>query len=166
MNLPIVLYNVPSRTGRALDNATVIRLRKALPNIAALKHATGHVDGIDELFGECDIIVLSGDDSITWPLMAVGGAGVISVIANLTPGLMSNLTQAASQGRRDEALALHRKVQSLCDAIAEVGPNPITIKTAMALVGLIREEFRLPLCPVDDAGRDTIRNILTRFDLL
>ncbi len=166
VELPVVLYNVPFRTGCALENKTVIRLRREFPNIVAIKHATGTVDGVDELLSECDIIVLSGDDSITWPLMALGASGVISVIANLTPGLMKDLTQAALCGDGDKVLALHRTVGRLCDAIGKFGPNPIPIKTAMALAGLMSEEFRLPLCPVDAAGREAIERILRRFDLL
>ena len=164
-DLPVVLYNVPFRTGVAIDNATVIRLRKAFSNIVAVKHATGRVAGVDELLSESDIIVLSGDDSITWPLMSLGASGVISVIANLAPGMMKDLTQAALEGGAANALSLHRALGELADGIGKFGPNPIPIKTALAVAGLIEEELRLPLCPLDRAGREAVEEVLRRYDL-
>ena len=88
VDLPIVLYNVPKRTGVSISNDVVARLRRAFPHIAALKHATGSVDGVTELLELCDIAVLSGDDALTWPLMSIGAVGVISVISNLAPSLI------------------------------------------------------------------------------
>lgn len=166
VDVPIVLYNVPMRTGAAIENATVIRLRRQFPNIVAIKHATGRVDGVDELLGECDIVVLSGDDAITWPLMALGARGVISVISNLVPDRVKSLAAAALAGDGATALQVHRKLAALCDALAAFGPNPIPIKTAMAVAGLIREEFRLPLAPIDQPGREHVSRILKRFEVL
>jgi len=165
VDIPVVLYNVPVRTGRALDNETVARLRQSYPNIAAIKHATGQVAGVDELLRTCDISVLSGDDALTWPLMALGATGVISVIANLVPQWMKELVKAGHAGNRAQVLPIHRKVQELAEALAKFGPNPIPIKTAMAIAGLIEEEFRLPLCPLDSHDRALLEKALCHHEL-
>ena len=166
VDLPIVLYNVPKRTGVTISNDTVVLLRKAFPNVVALKHATGSVDGVTELLGRCDISVLSGDDSLTWPLMALGAVGAISVIGNLVPGLLKSLVSSALTGDCPAALSCHGQVHDLAEGIGRFGPNPVPIKAAMALAGLIEEEFRLPLCPVDAEARDSIAEVLRRHGLL
>jgi 4-hydroxy-tetrahydrodipicolinate synthase len=165
VNLPIVLYNVPVRTGVNLDNDTVVGLRKRFPNIVAIKDATGNVNNVTELASRCDIAVLSGDDVLTWPLLALGGAGVISVIANLVPSLMRSLVDAASRADTSGALQAHRKVYDLATGLGRFGPNPIPIKTAMALAGLIAEEFRLPLCELDGDARKGIASLLRRHEI-
>ena len=166
VELPIVLYNVPTRTGVDMGNDVVARLREAHANIVAIKDAGGDVDRMTDLASRCDIVVLSGDDSLTWPLMALGAAGVISVLSNLTPSLMKSLVTAAAAGEVTSVLPLHRKVYDLAVGLGRFGPNPIPIKTAMALSGLVREEFRLPLCPVDKSARSGIEAILRRHELL
>lgn len=166
VTIPVVLYNVPFRTGQSLANETVARLRQRYPNIVAIKHATGSVAGVDELAGLCDIAVISGDDSLTWPLMALGAVGVISVVSNLVPRWMKELVDVALAGQGQKALALHRKISDLADGIGRFGPNPIPIKTAMAAAGLLREEFRLPLCPLEDKARSEIIAILRRHELV
>lgn len=166
VTIPVVLYNVPFRTGQSLANETVARLRQRYPNVVAIKHATGSVAGVDELAGLCDIAVISGDDSLTWPLMALGAVGVISVVSNLVPRWMKDLVDAALAGNNLQALALHRKISDLADGIGRFGPNPIPIKTAMAAAGLLHEEFRLPLCPLDDKARGEIAAILCRHELV
>lgn len=165
-DLPIVLYNVPARTGVNLDNDVVVRLREAFPNIAALKDATGNVDHVTDLRSRCDIAVLSGDDSLTWPLMALGAVGVVSVIANLVPSLMKSLVVAGLAGEVAAALAIHRKVYDLAIGIGRYGPNPLPIKTAMATAGLIAPEFRLPLCPLDAQARAGVERVLRRHEIL
>jgi 4-hydroxy-tetrahydrodipicolinate synthase len=166
VDLPIVLYNVPARTGVDLPNDVVVRLREALHNIVAIKDATGNVNGITDLRAHCDIEVLSGDDALTWPLMALGAVGVISVLANLSPSLMKSLVQAASVGDMTAALPLHRKVSDLAVGLGRLGPNPLPIKTAMAVTGLLAEEFRLPLCPLGADAREEARRLLRRHELL
>jgi 4-hydroxy-tetrahydrodipicolinate synthase len=166
VDLPIVLYNVPARTGVEIPNGVVVRLRKAYPHIAAIKHATGRVSGVTELLGECDIAVLSGDDSLTWPLMALGAVGVVSVLGNLLPELLQSLVEAALAGDARSALEHHRRVHDLAEGIGSFGPNPLPIKTAMALSGLIEEEFRLPLCPLPPEGRAGIDKVLRRAMVL
>lgn len=165
VDLPIVLYNVPKRTGVSISNDVVVRLRTSFPHIAALKHATGSVDGVTELLADCDIAVLSGDDAITWPLMSIGAVGVVSVISNLTPSLVKSQTVAALAGDYAAARQYHRKVHDLAIEIGRFGPNPIPIKTAMAINGLLKEEFRLPLCPMDDEARLALEGVLRRHEL-
>ena len=162
VDMPIVVYNVPKRTGVSISVDTVVLLRQAFPNIVAVKHATGSVDGVTELLSRCDITVLSGDDSLTWPLMALGAVGVISVIGNLVPALLKSLVSAAASGDCEAAISCHRKVHDLAEGIGRFGPNPVPIKTAMAVAGLLEEEFRLPLCPVDAEARAAIAKVIGR----
>ena len=164
-DLPIVLYNVPARTGVQIGNDDVVRLREAFPNIVAIKHATGSVDGVTELLSRCDIAVLSGDDPLTWPLMAMGAVGVVSVISNLLPALVKSLVSAALQGNSAAALRLHRRVHEVAVELGRYGPNPVPIKTALAIAGLIREEFRLPLCPVDAEARAAIERAVRQQEI-
>lgn len=166
VELPLVLYNVPARTGVSIPNDVVVRLGEAFPHVVAVKHATGSVDGVTDLLERCDVAVLSGDDAITWPLMALGAVGVISVISNFTPALIGSLVEAALTGNCPAARQWHRKVHDLAVGIGRFGPNPVPIKTAMAMAGLLEEEFRLPLCPLDDSARDGIAQVLRRHELL
>ncbi len=165
VDLPIVLYNVPARTGVDIPNDVVVRLRESFPHVVAIKHATGTVDGVTELLGRCDIDVLSGDDTLVWPLMALGAVGAISVVSNLSPSLMKSLVVAALHGDCSAALRHHRRVYALAAGISDYGPNPVPIKTAMALNGLLHEEFRLPLCPVTSEARAAIAGLLNRLEL-
>jgi 4-hydroxy-tetrahydrodipicolinate synthase len=165
-DLPIVLYNVPSRTGVNIGNDTVVRLRQDYPNIVAIKDATGGVDNTTDLLNRCDIAVLSGDDSLTWPFMAVGAVGVVSVVANLAPALVKSLVDTATKGNLDAIRDLHRKVYDIAVGIGQYGPNPLPVKTAMAINRLLAEEFRLPLCPVTPEARAGIEGILRRHELL
>lgn len=163
---PIVLYNVPPRTGCSISNDVIARLRERFPHVVALKHATGSVDGVTDLRSRCDIAVLSGDDVITWPLMALGCTGVVSVISNIVPGLVKSLVEAGLRGDAGAVTPLHRKVYDLADGLSRFGPNPVPIKTAMAAVGWIADEFRLPLCPVDPAARGAIEQLLRRHEIV
>lgn len=164
--LPIVLYNVPLRTGVFVDNDVVVRLRERYSHIVAIKQATGSVEGVSDLLSRTDISVLSGDDAITWPLMALGAVGVISVISNLVPAWMKSLVSAAREGSRIRAEQYHQKVVNLSSSLGRWGPNPLPIKTAMAIAGLIDLEFRLPLCPLDDEARKEIEKTLCRLQLV
>lgn len=165
VELPIVLYNVPVRTGVHLSNDTVVRLREKFPNIVALKDASGTVDHVTDLLARCDIAVLCGDDALTLPMMSLGALGVISVLSNLVPALMKSLVDAAASGNFAAARTYHRKVHDLAVGLARFAPNPVPIKTAMALRGMIREEFRLPLCPLDGEGRTGVERLLRRHEI-
>lgn len=166
VTVPIVLYNVPPRTAVHIPNDVVVRLREAYPHVVAIKHATGSVDGVTDLLSRCEIAVLSGDDAITWPLMALGAVGVVSVISNIAPRLMKSLVLAARAHDMSTALTLHQRVYDLATELGRFGPNPVPIKTALAAAGQIAEEFRLPLCPVADAARSEIAALLRRHELL
>jgi len=165
-DLPIILYNIPARCGVEMAPATIARLHKAFPQIVAVKHATGRLDDASELTTLCDIGLISGDDSMTLPLMAIGGVGVISVIANLLPREMKALTDAARSGDFAVAAEHHRKLFALGKNLLSLETNPIPIKTAMAMKGMIAEEFRLPLCPMVPANRERLGAILKEGGLL
>lgn len=160
---PIMLYNIPGRTGVEIAVETLATLRSEFKNIAAVKHATGSVDSASELAIASDITILSGDDSMTLPLMSVGAAGVVSVLANLVPRDVKALTAAALEGRWDDARAMHRRTFSLARELLSLETNPIPIKTALALRNQIAEEFRLPMCPLSATNRRRLENSLQHY---
>lgn len=164
VGLPVVLYNVPGRTGREIAVETVARLAEH-PNVVAVKEAGGSVDRVSAILNVCDLDVLSGDDSLTLPMMAVGGKGVISVASNICPGAMSEMTHAALEGKWDKAMELHAKYYTLfCQMFLE--SNPIPVKAALALKGLIEEAYRLPLCEMADDKKSLLRETLLSLDEL
>lgn len=160
---PIVLYNIPGRTGVEISIDTIAGLRRDHDNIAAVKHATGSLDGASALSLASDIPILSGDDSLTLPLMSVGAVGVVSVIANLLPLETKALTSAALSGDWTTALECHRRLFPLAGELLRMDTNPIPIKTALAMRGLVREEFRLPMCPTTDDNRKRLATLLDQF---
>lgn len=166
VSLPIVLYNVPIRCGVDLHNDTVVRLRERFPGIVALKDASGTVERVPDLLARCDLDVLCGDDTLTLPMMAHGAVGVISVISNLTPTWMKELVDAARSANLPRAREAHRRVCGLAEEIGRLGPNPLPIKTAMSLKGLLAEEFRLPLCPLGDEQKRRLEHALRVREVL
>ncbi len=166
VDLPIVLYDVPTRTGVTIPIDVIVRLRESFPNVVAIKDATGDVDRVSELISRCDITVLSGDDSLTLPLMVVGAKGLVSVLSNLAPLLVVTLVRAALSGDWAVAQRHHRSLFDLATGLGGCGPNPLPIKTALAIRGEIAEEFRLPLCPLDGDARREIDTVLRRHELL
>lgn len=160
--LPMVLYNVPARTGTNMDVDTVIRVA-ALGGIDSVKEASASVDKAHELVSN-GIRVLSGEDGLTWPLMAVGASGVISVVANFAPRIMRALCDAAARGDVAEARRLHGIVYDLAK-VAFCETNPIPAKTIVASFGLCREEFRLPMVPISDKGRALAMDAIKRHGL-
>jgi 4-hydroxy-tetrahydrodipicolinate synthase len=162
--LPIVLYNVPGRSGVEIAVSTVARL-SSHPQVAGIKDAGGSVDRVSAILNECDITVVSGDDSLTLPFMAVGGAGVVSVLSNLLPGEMESLVQAALEGRWEEARDMHYRLYPLFKAMF-VETNPIPVKAAMALAGHIGEEYRLPLCPLAEESRTVLVSAMKEAGVL
>ena len=164
VGLPVVLYNVPGRSGVPIAETTVARLAKN-PVIAAVKEAAGSVDRVSMIRELCDITVLSGDDSLALPMMAVGASGVISVSSNLIPAEMTELVEAAAAGNFARALELHRKYYCLFrDQFIET--NPIPIKAAMAMAGMIAEEYRLPLCELSAEHREKLAATLKRCGII
>jgi 4-hydroxy-tetrahydrodipicolinate synthase len=166
-SFPMVLYNIPGRCGIEISVATIARVHKDFPSIVGVKHATGSIDGASELLATCpDIEVYSGDDSMTYPLMALGGKGVISVIANIMPREVKALTDAALAGNLCQARKEHFALFGLSKAMLSLETNPIPIKTAMALKGMLMDEFRLPMCRMAAANKEKLRGIMTAAGLL
>jgi len=164
LGLPVVLYNVPGRTGREIAVDTVVRLAEH-DNIVALKEAGGSVDRVSDILDLCDITVLSGDDSLTFPMMAVGGKGVISVASNVAPKPLAAMTHMFLSGEWGKALEIHRKYYRLFRNLF-IDTNPIPVKAAMAMMGLIEEVYRSPLCPMSDQHKETLRKTLATLQLL
>jgi 4-hydroxy-tetrahydrodipicolinate synthase len=164
-DLPLVLYNIPARTGRNVEPETVERLAKIGP-IVAVKEAAGSLDQVSELLVRTDLTILSGDDSLTLPMLAVGAEGVVSVIANLVPRDVMALVDAFQSGRTSEARQMHARLFPLCRDLLGLAPNPIPVKAALALLGRGNDELRLPLCPLDDRSSDLLRKSLGRYGLL
>ncbi len=165
VDLPIVLYNIPGRTGSNILPETIARLAR-LPSIVAIKEATGSLDQASQITVLCDLTILSGDDSLTLPLMSIGGQGVVSVVGNILPRDMKALVQAFAAGKFPEALQWHRRLFPLCRDLLGAATNPIPIKTAMKLLGRDTGELRLPMCPMDAAGETRLRQTLQDYGLL
>ncbi len=164
LGLPVVLYNVPGRSGREIDISTIARLASH-PKVVAVKEAAGSVDRVSSILRVCSLTVLSGDDSLTLPMMAVGGKGVISVASNIAPKPVATMVHAAAAGRWDEARALHMKYHRLFSDIF-IDTNPIPIKAAMAMAGMIEEVYRLPLCETTAANKKKLAECLKEIGLL
>jgi 4-hydroxy-tetrahydrodipicolinate synthase len=164
-DLPLVLYNIPARTGRNVEPETVERLAKIGP-IVAVKEASGSLDQVSELVARTDLTILSGDDSLTLPMLAVGGEGVVSVIGNLVPRDVMAMIDAFVNGRAGEAREWHARLFPLCRDLLAIAPNPIPVKTALALLGRGNGELRLPLCSLNDRECDLLRKSLRRYGLL
>ena len=164
LGLPVVLYNVPGRTGRAIEIDTVRELANN-PNIVAVKEAGGSVDRVSEIVDACDITVLSGDDSLTLPMMSVGARGVISVASNVAPGPLTDMTHAALDGRWEEARRLHTRYYPLFRDLF-IDTNPIPVKAAMAMIGLVREHYRLPMCSMSEEKKDVLRTTLQELEII
>lgn len=166
VDLPMMLYNIPGRTGSNILPETIARLAQDFPHIVAVKEASGSLDQASQIAALCDLTLLSGDDSLTLPLMSIGGRGVVSVVGNIVPQDMMALVNAFDRGQIAEAQRWHRKLFPLCRDMLGVATNPIPIKTAMKLLGRGTGELRLPMCPLDAAGEQRIRQTLVQYGLL
>ena len=165
-SLPIVVYNVPGRTGVNVEVPTLVRMAQ-IPNIVAVKEASGNVSQMCEICRAVpgDFIVLSGDDALTLPLMAVGGRGIISVAANEIPAEMVQMVEAAERNDFRAARAVHARIVALM-LVNFVESNPVPVKAAMAAMGLLEENYRLPMCPPKPESREKIHNVLKELNLL
>jgi 4-hydroxy-tetrahydrodipicolinate synthase len=165
--LPILVYNIQGRTAVNIETDTMARLARDCQNIVGVKEASGSLDQMSQVILACgpDFSVLSGDDNITLPLLAIGGRGVISVIANIVPRETSEMVHAALDGDWKRARELHYKLFPLARA-AFLETNPIPIKEAMAMAGMLEPEFRLPMCRMGDANRQKLRAILESYGLV
>lgn len=145
IGLPVILYNIPGRTGREIAIETMARLAQH-EKIIGVKEATGDVENVSRIVLETGLMVLSGDDTLTLPMMSVGGRGVISVASNVAPGPLTRLTHEALDDRWAEALELHKQYFQLFRLLLKLDTNPIPVKAALALMGRIQEVYRLPMC--------------------
>jgi len=167
VDIPIVLYNIAGRTAVNVETDTLARLAKDCPGIVGVKEASGSLDQMTQVILACgpDFSVLSGDDTLTLPLMSVGGRGVISVIANVVPRETAEMTHAALAGDWKLARELHWKLFPLSRAMF-IETNPIPVKETMAMMGMIEPEFRLPICRMSEANRQRLRAVLEAYGLL
>jgi len=164
VDIPIVLYNVPGRTGISIAPETVARLSR-VDNIVAIKEASGSMDQADQIMQLCDLPVISGEDSLTYPLLSIGAKGVISVTANVAPKLVHDMVWAALDGNVSRARNLHKKHYPL-SKIVFVETNPIPVKTALGRMGLIKPELRLPLCEMKPENAKKLRSVLKSLKIV
>src|SRR5262245_30322088 len=163
--IPICIYNIPGRTGKNIEPETIIRLADC-PNITMVKEATGSMDQASAIVAATDLTVLSGDDSLTLPLMSIGGRGVISVVGNVVPKDMLGMLRAFDAGNHAEALGWHKKLFPLCRDMLSLATNPIPVKAAMKMLGRDTGEMRLPMTPLSAPQEASLRKTLTEYGLL
>jgi 4-hydroxy-tetrahydrodipicolinate synthase len=164
-SLPICVYNIPGRCGKNIEPETIIRMAE-LENIALVKEATGSMDQASSVIGATDLTVLSGDDSMTLPLLSVGGRGVISVVGNIIPQDMLSLLKAFEDGNLAEAQQWHHKLFALCKDLLGLSTNPIPVKVAMRMLGRDNGELRLPMTPLSADDEKSLQQTLTNYGLL
>ncbi|MAT15100.1 MAG: 4-hydroxy-tetrahydrodipicolinate synthase [Planctomyces sp.] len=165
VDIPIMLYNIPGRSAKNIEPETIIRLAE-IPNIVAIKESTGVMDQASHILNGCDLTLLSGDDSLTLPLLALGGSGVVSVVGNIVPGDVKAMLNAFQAGNLAEAQKWHRKLFPLCRDMLGLATNPIPVKAAMQLLGRDTGEVRLPMTPLSADQTASLRKTLTTYGLL
>lgn len=167
VDLPIILYNVPGRTGSNVSAATTIKIAKEVPQVVGVKEASGNITQMMEIVTgvSSSFSVLSGDDAFTLPLMAVGGVGIISVASNEVPKAMSDLAAACLNGDFTKARKLHYEWLDLMN-VNFIESNPIPVKTALALMGKIKEVFRLPLVGMEEKNKESLKTVLKSHQLI
>jgi len=167
VDLPLVVYNVPGRTGGNIEAETTLRLAEEIPQVVAVKEASGNISQIMEIARNRpkQFSLLSGDDAFTLPVMAVGGDGCISVVANEVPGEFSEMVRLCLGGKWDKALKLHNRLLPLMNANF-LESNPIPVKAALAMMGMIDEVYRLPLVEMKQANREKLKRILSELELI
>jgi 4-hydroxy-tetrahydrodipicolinate synthase len=165
VTIPICVYNIPGRTCQKIDADTIVRLAES-PTIGMVKEATGSLDDASAIITRTDLTVLAGDDSLTLPLLAIGGRGVVSVVGNIVPADMIALIRAFDSGNIADAQKWHRKLFPLCRDMLSLSTNPIPIKAAMQLLGRDTGELRLPMTPLSPAELTKLNGTLTAYGLL
>jgi 4-hydroxy-tetrahydrodipicolinate synthase len=165
VDLPIVLYNIPGRTAKNMEPETIARIAE-LPSVVAVKESTGSMDQASQILALCGLTVLSGDDSLTLPLMALGGRGVVSVVGNIVPRDVRAMIAACNAGDLKSARSWHYKLFPLCRDLLGLATNPIPIKAAMRVLGRDTGEVRLPMTPLDAAEEKKLSETLKKYGLL
>ncbi|MFH1368361.1 MAG: 4-hydroxy-tetrahydrodipicolinate synthase [Elusimicrobiota bacterium] len=166
IKIPVMLYNIQSRTAVNIEPATIAKLVSDCKNIIAVKEASGSIDQMAQIRQLCpDIDLLSGDDSLTVPVLSIGGAGVVSVVANIIPGDVAAMVNAYLKGDVKKAMQLHYKMLSLVKAMF-IETNPIPVKTAMGMLGVCEDSLRLPMCSMEEANKKKLEKELKAYGLL
>jgi len=167
VDIPIILYNIPGRTSRNIEPATMARLSGDCKNIIGVKEASGSLDQMQKIKQLCgkNFLLLSGDDALTLPILSIGGVGTISAAANVIPQDIVSMITAFNAGKLKEAQEYHYKMLPLIEALF-IETNPIPVKSAMGLMGLCSDKMRLPLCPISDANLAKLKTALTEYGLL
>lgn len=165
VEIPICVYNIPGRTGRNIEPQTIIRMAE-VPGITMVKEATGWMDQASQILAATDLTVLSGDDSLTLPLMSIGARGVVSVVGNIVPKDMIALVAAFDSGNLEEARRRHHELFPLCRDMLGLATNPIPIKAAMKLLGRDTGELRMPMTPLSPEQEASLHCTLTDYGLL
>ena len=165
-DLPLIVYNIPGRSAKNIENTTMLRLAQH-KNIVGVKEASGDISQIMDLIMRkpADFIVLSGDDNLVFTIMALGGSGVVSVASNLIPAEMTAFVEYALRARWEQARETHYKLLPLFKAMF-IETNPIPIKAALAMKGMLEETYRLPMCPMEAANKEKLRTVLQEQGLL
>lgn len=166
VDIPIVLYNIQGRTAVNIENSTMERLSR-IPNIVGVKEASGSILQMSEVIRLCgkEFCVLSGDDQITFPLMSLGGKGVVSVVTNIVPERMASMVRAMRAKDITAARAIHFEIYELCQAMF-IETNPIPVKAALVLMGKIENNYRLPLCGLSPANLERLKVVLAKYGLI
>jgi 4-hydroxy-tetrahydrodipicolinate synthase len=164
VDIPVCVYNIPGRTGKNIEVETIQRLAE-LPGITMVKEATGSLDQCSAILGTTDLTVLSGDDSLTLPMMSVGAEGVISVAGNVVPSVMLELVRAAAEGDYTTAAAVHHRLYAFCSIMLGLSTNPIPVKAAMQMLGRDTGELRLPMVALNDSERSVLQETLMKFGI-
>jgi 4-hydroxy-tetrahydrodipicolinate synthase len=165
VDLPIVLYNIPGRTAKNMEPETIARIAE-FPTVVAIKESTGSMDQASQILAQTDLTVLSGDDSLTLPLLAIGGSGVVSVVGNIVPKDVKGLVAAFRSGDVAAAQRAHRKLFPLCRDMLGLATNPIPIKAAMWMLRRDTGELRLPMTPLNDSQMSALKRTLGEYGLL
>jgi len=167
VDIPIILYNIASRTGVNIEPETIARLAKDCKNIVGVKEASGSLDQMSRIKALCghNFQLISGDDSLTLPLMAIGGIGIISVVANIVPKDVKHMVTAFEKGNLKEAQKMHYKLLPLIKAVF-LETNPIPVKTAMGLMKLCEPDLRLPMCPMSEENLEKLKKAMREYGLL
>ncbi len=165
VDIPIVIYNIPGRSAKNIEPDTICKLGE-IRNIVAVKEATGSMDQASQILNGSNLTVLSGDDSLTLPLMALGGSGIVSVAGNIVPGDLLSMIKAWNEGNITEAQRWHHKLYPLCRDMLGLATNPIPLKAAMQLLGKDTGEVRLPLTQLPEASIASLKNTLKNYGLL
>ncbi|MBU2541101.1 MAG: 4-hydroxy-tetrahydrodipicolinate synthase [Candidatus Omnitrophica bacterium] len=166
VDIPIILYNIVGRTARNIEPETIARLCETCSNIIGVKEASGSLEQMERTKAICpkDFLLISGDDSLTLPLLSIGGVGVISVAANIVPTEVKNLCESFSKGDIEEARKLHYRLLPLIKALF-IETNPIPVKTAMGILGMCEPSLRLPMCSMDLKNLEVLKQALKEHGL-